>query len=213
MMNMRSYAKPVLVKVIYTVLALLFAQGQAFADEGLCAVVKIEIAQELTFERQAFDAKMVVNNGLTESSIENIDIDVIFRDEFGNLVEATSNPDNLTAAFFIVVDSMTGISNINGTGVIAPEQTAEIHWLIIPTAGAAGGSLSGKLYFVSANFAYSVDGEPSEIEVAPDFIVVKPQPELELDYFLPIDVYGDEPFTPEIEAPVPFNLGVRVTNV
>ncbi|MCB0339516.1 MAG: hypothetical protein KDD53_07930, partial [Bdellovibrionales bacterium] len=212
-MKMKTILKHLPIASILIGFNLVFAINFAGAAEELCAVVKIEIAQELTFERQAFDAKMVVSNGLIESSLEDIDIDVIFRDEYGNLVEATSNPDNLSAAFFIVVDSMTGINDINGAGIIAPEQAAEIHWLIIPTPGAANGSLTGKLYFVSANFAYSVDGEPSEIEVAPDFILVKPQPELELDYFLPVDVYGDDPFTPGIEPPIPFNLGVRVTNV
>jgi hypothetical protein len=33
-----------------------------------------------------------------------------------------------------------------------------------------------------------------------------------LDYFLPNEVYGDDAFTAETEAPVPFSLGVRVSN-
>ncbi len=37
-------------------------------------------------------------------------------------------------------------------------------------------------------------------------------PELYLDYFLPNDVYGDDAWTPETEAPVPFSLGMRVRN-
>lgn len=50
------------------------------------------------------------------------------------------------------------------------------------------------------------------MEVTPDSIFVKPMPAITLDYFLPAEVYGDDAFTPEIEAPVPFSLGVRVSN-
>src|SRR5690606_15901473 len=44
-------------------------------------------------------------------------------------------------------------------------------------------------------------------------ITVKPDPELEIRYFQPRDVQGDDPFTPEVEAPIPFTLGVLVKNV
>lgn len=37
-------------------------------------------------------------------------------------------------------------------------------------------------------------------------------PQLQLDYFLPYEVYGDDAFTLEIEPPVPFSLGMRVSN-
>lgn len=37
-------------------------------------------------------------------------------------------------------------------------------------------------------------------------------PAIALDYFLPADVYGDDPLTPEIEPVIPFALGVRAKN-
>jgi beta propeller repeat protein len=46
----------------------------------------------------------------------------------------------------------------------------------------------------------------------PDTIRVKPEPELEIRYFQPRDVTADDPFTPEVEAPIPFTLGVLVKN-
>ncbi|MBM5575369.1 hypothetical protein [Deefgea sp. CFH1-16] len=42
--------------------ALLIAVAPAQAEETVCAKVKIEIKQELTLERQAFDAEMKINN-------------------------------------------------------------------------------------------------------------------------------------------------------
>ena len=41
---------------------------KAQALDSLCATVKLEIQQELTLERQAFDAHMRINNGLTRTA-------------------------------------------------------------------------------------------------------------------------------------------------
>ena len=96
-------------------LPVLFISSTSFAAEPVCAVVKIEIQQELTLERQAFDAVMRINNGLDLLSLENVNINVTFKDETGAAVEATSDTTSTTAKFFIKVDSMTGINAIDGT--------------------------------------------------------------------------------------------------
>jgi len=180
--------------------------------EPVCAVVKIEIQQELTLERQAFDARMVINNGLDTLSIDDLSININFTDENGLSVLASSDPNNTTAKFFIRVDSMQGVSDITGTGSIAPLNSAEIHWLIIPAPGAADAIPSGKLYFIGASLDYTVGGQPESVTVTPDSIYVKPLPLLTLDYFLERDVYADDAFTPEVEPSEPFTLGVRIRN-
>ena len=53
----------------------------AAAGDTLCAEVKIEIAQELTLERQAFEAHMRINNGLTHLALEDVSVTVNFADE------------------------------------------------------------------------------------------------------------------------------------
>ncbi|HID99872.1 MAG TPA: DUF11 domain-containing protein [Thiotrichaceae bacterium] len=183
-----------------------------YAEESLCAVVKIEIKQELTLERQAFDAHMRINNGLSNIQLENVEINVSFADEDGNSIRATSDPNETKASFFIQIDSMEGISDVKGNGTIAPASSADIHWLIIPAPGSGGTLPSGTLYYVGATLKYTLGGETHTTEVTPDYIFVKPQPLLTLDYFLPRDVYADDAFTPEIEPPIPFTLGVRVKN-
>jgi hypothetical protein len=189
-----------------------WAQSAAFAQQdSVCAEVRIEIKQELTLERQAFDAHMRINNGLDDLALDNVVISVNFTDEQGAPVLATSNPNDTTAKFFIRVDTMEGIGSING-GTIAPSTSADIHWLIIPAPGAAAGSPTGKLYFVGANLSYTFGGVPESVDVDPDFITVKPLPELTLDYFLTQFVYADDAFTQQIEASVPFTLGVRIQN-
>lgn len=183
------------------------------AQETVCSVVRIEIRQELTLERQAFDAHMRITNGLDTTALEDIEINVWFLDADGNPVLASSDPENVDAVFFITQDETTGLSGgVNGNGTIGAGAQADIHWLIIPAPGAGGELPSGRLFQVGATLAYSYGGESETVEVAPDFIQVRPMPRLSLDYFLPDEVLGDDPLTPEEEAPVPFPLVVRVKN-
>lgn len=133
----------------------------AAAVETLCARVVIEIKQEVTFERQAFEAQMVINNGLDAMAIDDVDIDVVFTDENDEPVLASSDPDNAEAAFFIRVDGMTGIAAIDGNGTIAPGTSADIRWLIIPAPGAGGSAPGGKLHYVGATLRYTLS-EASE---------------------------------------------------
>jgi len=183
------------------------------AVDSVCAQVKIEIRQELTLERQAFDARMRIHNGLSRVPLENIDVTVAFKDADGQAVIASSDPDHDAAMFFIRLDAMENVGNVSGAGTVAPSTTADIHWLIIPATGAAGANPAGTLYYVGAKLTYTIGGEENVTEVTPDYIFVKPLPDLLLDYFIPGDVYGDDPFTDPIEPPVPFTLGVRVQNI
>ena len=121
------------------------------------------------------------------------DVDVIFTDVDGNPVLASSDPENTDALFFIRLDSMENIDDVNGNGTILPSTAADIHWLIIPTPGSSNGLESGTLYYVGARLSYTIAGKEKVSEVTPDYIFVKPMPEIFLDYFLPIEVYGDDP--------------------
>ena len=134
----------------------LFPPGPLHAEETVCARVKIEIKQEMTFERQAFDAHMQISNGLTTISLENINVDVLFSDEMGEAVRASSNPDDPDALFFIRVDNMEGIDDVTGSGTIAPATTGDIHWLIIPAPRSVENSPKGALYFVGARLSYEL---------------------------------------------------------
>jgi len=197
---------------LLTILTVLLTASFQLTAETICAIVKIEIRQELSFERQAFDAKMVITNGLDIVSLENLDIDVNFEDIDGNPVLASSDPSNTNAKFFIRVDSMNGVNDVNGSGVITAGQIAEIHWLIIPAPGTGGLTPVGLRYGVGATVNYTYGEESQTVNVVPDFITVTPTPLLKLDYFLPADVFGDNPLTTEVEPIEPFDLGLRISN-
>ncbi len=182
------------------------------AADSVCARVKIEITQQLTLERQAFDAHLRITNGLADLTLQNIRVDVFFTGEDGNPVAASSDPENTEALFFIRLDSMDNIDEVNGGGRVSPSTAADVHWLIVPSPGSSNGLESGTLYYVGARLSYSINGEEKITEVTPDYIVVKPMPQIALEYFLPEAVYGDDPFTLPIEPPEPFSMGMRLSN-
>lgn len=183
-----------------------------FAQNSECAEVKIVIEQKLSFERQAFDAKMLINNGLSNETLKNIRIELLFSDKENRTVKVTqsANENDNGSKFFYRVNSLTGINALDGNGQIAPKSKAEMHWLIIPAYGAAENE--DTLYYIGAKVTYTLNGQETSIDVVPDYVVVKPQPLLSLDYFLPSDVYADDPFTSEVESAIPFTLGMRVKN-
>jgi hypothetical protein len=185
---------------------------QASAQETVCARVKIQIKQEMTLERQAFDAEMKIANTLDTTSLEEIGVVVKVTDEAGVPVAITNDSNNLSARFYVRVSGMENISDVAGNGTVPPATTSTINWLIIPAPGAAGDSPLGKKYLIGATLTYKFGGETHTLEVTPDVITVKPMPLLTLDYFLTQDVVADDPMTDEIEPSEPFTLGVRVKN-
>lgn len=196
---------------LFFLLGLLLVSISTHGAEAICAEVVIEIKQELTLERQAFEATLKVNNPLS-SPLENVGVAVHFLDSEGNEAVATSDTSDLDAKFFIRVSSIDGADSVDGTGTIASDSAATIRWLIVPAAGAAGEDAAGELYYVGATLTYVSNNAEEEIEVAPDTIIVKPQPKLVLDYFLTEEIIGDDAFTQEVEPPVPYTLGLRISN-
>ena len=205
--------KSSLVARICAGIAAVFALAMpALAQETVCASVKIQIKQQLTLERQAFDAEMKINNTTDSGVISNVSVVVKVMEENGTPVAITEDPNASGAKFFIRVSNKQNISDVTGTGTVSPATSAIINWLIIPAPGSAGLNPAGKKYLVGATLKYRYAGEDQTLEVSPDVVTVKPLPLLTLDYFLPREVEGDDPLTAEIEPVVPFTLGVRVKN-
>ncbi len=180
--------------------------------QGLCSYVKIEILQELTIERVGFLATLEVTNNEGDASITNFSAVLTFaREGEGGVLEDASH------LFFVQPARVRGVTSVDGTGIISPGETATVEWFIIPKLSAGGTTPQGLLYQIGAALAGSIYGleiSPDVFAVLPDTITVKPDPELEITYFQPRDVEGDNPFTLDIvESPIPFTLGVLVKNV
>ncbi len=115
---------------LFTVVAVMlwmFIGGATQASSSTCARVSIEILQELTIERVAFDARLVIHNNLPDKNLDNIRVDVIIQDEAGNIKNDL---------FFMRTSTLDNIAGVDGTGSVASNSDAEVHWLIIPSPGA-----------------------------------------------------------------------------
>src|SRR5262249_8596547 len=123
-----------------------------------------------------------------------------------------STLDNLPAddLWFVPAPVLTGISDIQGGGVITPGMSAKIVWTLLPTHDAA--PTAATLYRIGGHFSYVTNGVPVSVPVLPETVTVKPDPSLVVQYFWQRDVFSDDPFTPEIEPSEPFTLGMFMTN-
>ena len=155
-------------------------------------IVKLSISQNLTLERDAFYAALSMSNKLPDDQIEQLSVSVHFTDD-------TDLADDL---FFVKQPRLQGISDVSGSGVLQPLDTCHMQWLIIPKPGAGGSDSSGRLYQVTADISYTLNGHRYHFTTQEVEITVKPQPRLFLEYYVPSEVIAN----------IPFKLAVKVTN-
>jgi hypothetical protein len=203
---------------VLPVLGLAFFQASLAQSQNICAKVSIEITQELSFERQAFEARMRVENELPQK-ITDLSARILFYDEQRRpLAVAYLGQANPPAGALFFYRSETSGIDLDPDGRLSLEEvaagaTSRLLWLIIPSPGAAQANPEGQIYYVGATLTYKIGGKSESIEVEPDYIFVKPLPKLKIDYFLPGIVYGDNPQTTYIKEPAePFSLGIRIEN-
>lgn len=180
--------------------------------DGLCAIVKIEILQELALERIGFLATLKVTNNEVDASITDFSANLTFGSAPNFIDDPVVDTSDL---FFVQRPSLSGVNAVDGTGIIRPGETAIVEWFIIPKIAAGGTTPEGIAYQVGASLSGRIYGEEIDQDtllVLPDIITVLPEPQLNITYFQPRDVTGDDPFTPQVEAPIPFTLGVIVKN-
>ncbi len=188
---------------------ILFGFGCANLLADTCAQAKIQIDQDLAFERQAFEARMTITNGLPSTAMTDFQVTVLFMDKNKQPVVATTQANATGAKFYYSLQTPTTLPTS-----IAGGATQSIAWLIIPSPGAGGSTSAGNLYLVGANLQYKVNGVAETVALEPDAISVMPMPDVALEYFLPVQVIGDDPHTTNIVEPSePFALGVRVVNL
>jgi len=156
-------------------------------------VVKLELSQTATLEREGFDARLKLTNGIDKELIA-LTITPRVTDEFGA---------DVTDRFYLVPPELQGIGAVDGSASLGAFATMNGRWILIPGADLGGTDLAGKSYWVQAMLSYYVDGVLKQVRTDRVEITVHPQPQLYLHYYLPRDVVGEEPF----------KLGLLVENV
>jgi beta propeller repeat protein len=180
--------------------------------QGLCARIKIEILQELTLERVGFEATLEITNNDGNDPITDLSATLTFENP---LLSSEGDRHDASSLFFVRAPELENINATDGSGLIGPTKKAVMRWFIIPKISAGGADPNGVRYRIGAQLAakfQGVDIPHDVLQVFPDDIFVKPEPQLNITYFQPRDVQGDDPFTPQVESPIPFTLGVLVRN-
>ncbi len=171
-------------------------------EEGVCARVRIRISQDVAITRTAFRATLEIDNSPENVTLENLKITI----EIKNSEQILSN--NL---FGMNPPELTGISDVDGNGILEPGTTCKAVWTIVPTRDAAPDV--PLQYYVGGTLSYSESGTQVNMPLFPATITVKPDPKLVLNYFLERVVYSDDPFTNDIIEPAePFALGLILQN-
>ena len=169
---------------------------------GVCATVRLQISQDVVLTRQAFEATLEIVNE-TDNPVTDVGITIIVRDSEGNLVSQNT--------FGITDPALDGLSAVDGTGEVAGGTSGSATYTLIPSRLAVEDV--EETYTVSGQFTYAENGVVRTIPLSEEEITVRPQAELELDYYLQRNVYSDDPFTEEVEPSEPFALAVMVNNV
>jgi hypothetical protein len=167
---------------------------------GICARVRLRLDQTAIISRDAFQATLEVDND-TDGPLGEVFFEVRMTRRGGG---------DTTALFQLRPPELTGITAIDGTGIIPAGGTARASVILVPTSLAAPTNATEHL--VSGTLRYRQAGVEVTIPLSSLPIVVLPNPSLTVRYFHERDVFSDDPFTPEVEPAVPYSLAVLVEN-
>ena len=183
-------------------------------ESGVCAQVRLQIEQQVTFTRKAIGATLEVINESDTSAIEQLMVAVTIYDDAGNVANDK---------FVLLAPELTQITVTDPGGSIgdltltrpawrvAAATTGRSRWVILPKDEAAADGPT--VYRVGGYMTYLAGGTPGSATFTPAPVTVYPNARLVMKYFHQRDVFSDDPFTPEIEPSVPFNLAVMVQNI
>jgi hypothetical protein len=170
-------------------------------DTGsVCAKVRLRLDQSAVLSRDAFSAVLEVENA-TDSLLEEV--------AFSLRVSRRDGTDT-TAQFELRTPVLTGVSAVDGSGIIPGGTTATISQIVVPGSDAAPAGPTE--HRITASLQYRQNGILVTIPLSAVPITVLPNPSLTVRYFHERDVFSDDPFTPEIEPAIPFSLAVMVEN-
>ena len=174
---------------------------------GVCSTVTLEFGQSVVMTRQAFRGTLTVYNGNDEMPMRDFKLSLELRDPDGNL--ATSRQ------FQINAESLTGFEgdlSLESGWSLGGKQTGVATILFIPTKYAAihepkDYSFGGVISYVDPNTGLVV-----RHDLNPVTLTVKPTADLDLAYFMQRDVFGDNPFTKEVEKSEPAEFALIINN-
>ncbi|MCY2963358.1 MAG: Ig-like domain-containing protein, partial [Planctomycetota bacterium] len=170
------------------------------APSGVCGRVSLQVDQEVVIARDAFLATLDIENS-SSADLTAVDVDLYITD---------ANGKDVTSLFKVEVNSLDGLGDVAGGGVIPSGARGHVTFLLIPSNEAA--PTTATAYAVGATLSYHTGADEIAIPMTPVTISVLPNPSLHIDYFHQRDVLADDPFTPQVEPSQPYNLAVQIQN-
>ena len=97
-----------------------------------------------------------------------------------------------------------------GLYALPHDSNGGIELLIIPYQEAA--PTGDTEYLIQGNLLYEIGNSSVKAPLEPSPITVKPDANLEINYFWQRNIIADDPFTEEVEPSEPFTLGMAIQN-
>ena len=187
--------------VLYSSSATVTPQDKSTSPGAVCAQVRIRLEQEAVVARAGFAGTLELDNGDTTYPLTGVRVTL-------NIQDSSGNPAN--NLFGVTGPVLTGLTGTDGTGVVAAGSSGVAKYTFVPTHLAA--PTTATQYSIGGTLEYAQAGSMVQVPLIAQVITVFPDPVLHLLYFQQRDVYGDDPFTPEIEPSEAFDVGLMVTN-
>ncbi len=179
------------------------AEDASRTTSSVCASVTINISQQVSMTREAFDGTLTVYNGHPELPLENINLNLEILDENG----VPSND-----LFEIETSQLIRLTGIDGQGTLAADQDGTARILFIPERAAAPEVPTSYSFGGTISYLDPFSGTQVTLPLLPVTLQVNPSPDLFLRYFMQRDIYGDDPLTDPVEPILPADLAVMVEN-
>ncbi len=195
----RGYAS--IDEMLYESIDIIVDQGES--NSGVCSSVTIQISQQLTMTREAFEGTLGVFNGHPTDALQDLQLNL-----------EILNPDGVLSndLFQIEVTGLNNLTGVDGTGSLAAQQDGSATILFIPEPGAAPTVPVNYSFGGSVSYLDPFSGLEVTVPLIPVTLQVNPSPDLYLHYFMQRDIYGDDPLTEAIEPIIPAELAVMVEN-
>lgn len=178
-------------------------------EGSVCSKIKLNISQSVVMTRQAFRGTLVVENGSADTPLSNVSLTLDIRDAEGNVATSREFQTNLES-----LSGFSGEKSLDGPWSLDPKKEGIATMLFIPTRYAA--PEEGEAYTFGGVLRYTDPYSGLEVsrELSPVSLTVNPSPVLDLTYFMQRDVYGDDPFTPDVVEPsLPGEFALVIDNI
>lgn len=185
---------------------------QDFANaegDDVCAAVKIKFTQSAVMTREAFEGTMTLSNGTSMGDLRDISFRVYVHDMNG--VDVTDHFRITYHSIDGIESFVTGDGGLHG-GTLGSGEAGEVYIQYIPDTSVAQQGSQNYKFGAELSYTDPGTGAAREVIMTPVTLTVNPSPILEMHYFLSEDVYSDDPYSEQIEAPMTAEIGYMVKN-